>query len=180
VAGLVTCSDCYTLDATVDVEDLYGFALNGPAWQLPDLFDLRLGGDARNANPVMPGGTGRSRRYTYLDQTDYQLPLLVIGDVDPDGDLYEGVSILEGFDTNLDLLNGAVGTATFGPGPERAWRLNRPGALDALYAYVQPLGIKKGQIVEAPDWSGYTGLAMAATLTIRVRRGRFEPGVSAP
>lgn len=182
MAGLVTCRDCYTLDATVDMDHLYGFSLNRAAWQLVDLYPLRLGGEARNANVVLPGGTGRSRRYTYLDQTDYQLPLLVVGDVDPTGTRYNPASVTpaEGFDRNLDALNAAVGTGTFGPGPERPWRLNRPGAQAALYAYVQPLGIKPGTIIEGADWHGYTGVAMAATLTIRVRRGRFETGVSAP
>lgn len=143
VAKPLNCSDCYGTFA------INAQAMSTSAWcfdQFRSLFDEA---ELRGANSPIPHMVGtkafRRRRTT----TRYDLPGVLTGWYEPDGDLYTDPA--EGFLTNIGLLKAALGFAEDAPagvaGTVTAeW--NRPGALSTLTAQIHPVMLRFGEPIK--------------------------------
>jgi hypothetical protein len=93
-----------------------GIALNGPAWNAADVFELWLGGDLKGSNLPMPLVTGDRpypRRFT---TTRVSLPFVIVGSVTrlgvPNANHWAGLEVnIDYLRTNVvDPVNSATGT----------------------------------------------------------------------
>lgn len=140
-----------------------------PACLAVNTWDLMVGADVRGQSTLIPHLPGRYAEPLLWDETEHTLQLVIVGDVD-----YTGAPIAGGpgvgLESNLNDLrawidpNGSTGTE---------WTLTTPSGAERT-ALVQTLGrLKVGTVVEGVDWLGIVGMAMTATLDIRLPDGAF-------
>lgn len=148
-----------------------GFSLHRHSWFPTRLIDLWFGGDVRGADrllPFQPGVIAYQRRFTV---TRHSVPMVILGEVDPDGDPYPDIWV--GLETNVGLLRaGLVDPTGVGDGT-RSGTLTMPsGAVRTADAHI--LGLRLGQVVPGTDgFTGVEGIGLLATLEISIPAGRF-------
>lgn len=142
--------------------------LSSPACLAVNTWDLMAGADVRGQSILVPHVAGRSPQPLLADETNHKLQLIIVGDVDEDGDS-RGLPPGEGLEEVLNELraiidpDGTTGTT---------WTLTTPSGATRT-ANVQPLRLTSGAVVEGVDWLGVSGMAMTAVLDIRLSDGLF-------
>lgn len=143
---------------------------SGAVW-LPDLWALFLGADKRGTNtpkPHAPGVIANPMRWT---QTDYDLPILVSGEIDVStGAPWASAppSDSAAFERNLLWLRRNLGIDPDGTITVTSHLYTADG-LDAP-ADVQPLRLTKDSIIEADSETGH-GLHLIGKLRVRYPGG---------
>lgn len=143
---------------------------SSPACLAVNCWDLMVGADVRGASTLIPHLPGRYPEPLLWDETEHTLQLIIVGDVDYTGAPIVGANTGVGLEANLNDLrayidpNGSTGST---------WELTTPSGA-TREALVQTLGrLKVGTVVEGVDWLGIVGMAMTATLDIRLPDGAF-------
>lgn len=139
--------------------------LRGPAWNVTDLTDLWQYGDRRGQDRIIPGAAGVRPYRRRRTVTAYSLPMVIIGDVDPNGDPYDGCDdVWVGFETNYA---GLVSALVSDPGTVAGTRtavLTMPSGATRT-GDVHVTGIILGQ--------GFNGRALA-TLELSLPNGQLQ------
>lgn len=83
-----------------------GVSLNTPAWSVVDLSPLWASFDTRGQNRLIPGAQGVLAYRKRITERDHSLAIVIIGDVDENGDAH--ADPVEGLEFNLDTLLAAL------------------------------------------------------------------------
>lgn len=142
--------------------------LSSPCCYVVNGWDLTTGADVRGASDLIPTIPGRRSNEWREDETNHELQIIMVGDVDSAG-ADRGVGGGEGLELTLNELRFFV----VSPGiVESTWELTMPSGT-VRTAGVQVKRLKAGVVVEAPDWTGVVGMAMTATMSILIPSGGF-------
>lgn len=143
--------------------------LSSPACLAINTWDLMAGSAVRGGSILVPHVPGRDPVPLLVDETNHKLQLIIVGDVDENGDS-RNLSAGEGMEAVLNELraiidpDGTTGTT---------WTLTTPSGATRT-ANVQPIPpLQIGSVVEGVDWLGVTGMAMTAVMSIRLPDGLF-------
>lgn len=140
-------------------------ALNGPAWDIPNLTALWIEYDQRGNDRILPGAAGVIPYRRRMTATRHDLTIFIIGDVDRLGAAYGNATT--GLATNVAYLDANVITPTGSGDGTRAATLTRPG-LSSLTANVHVLGFRQTSVA-----IGDTQAIMEGVLQISIPSGRF-------
>lgn len=89
----------YACQGTLEIE---GVSMNNPAWSVIDISPLWAAFDTRGQNRLIPGAQGTIAYRKRLTERDHPLAIVIIGDVDENGDPHDDP--VEGLEFNLDTL----------------------------------------------------------------------------
>lgn len=138
-------------------------ALNGPAWDIPNLARLWAEAAVRGENRKLPTVPGVRGYPTRLDETPFELTIFITGDVDPLGDPFSDPWL--GLEANIDTLwAGAFAPVSIDRGIQTA-TLSMPDGTTRT-ADVQVGALQLGGDVDDPSF-------VEATFELMVVSGRF-------
>lgn len=138
-------------------------ALNGPAWDIPNLARLWAEAAVRGENRKLPTVPGVRGYPTRVDETSFDLAIFISGDVDALGNPFSDPWV--GLEANIDTLwAGVFAPVTIGPGTQSASLSMPDGSIRTAQVQVGPLQLAGD--VDDPS-------VVAATFQLAVVSGRF-------
>lgn len=144
-----------------------GLALNGPAWDIPDLTPLWISGEIRGSDRTIPGTAGVLAYPRRRTVTEVDLDMLITGDVSAVGAAYDDA--VAGLATNLEVLRATiVEPVTTGDGTRSA-SLTVPGETFARTGDVHVLGLDLGPLIAR----FHERALIRATLSLSIPAGRL-------
>lgn len=145
-----------------------GLALNGPAWDIPDLSPLWISGEIRGSDRTIPGAAGVLAYPRRRTVTEVDLDMLITGDVSAVGVAY--ADAVAGLAANLEVLRTlVVEPVTTGDGTRSA-SLTVPGETFARTGDVHVFGLDLGPVIAR----AHERAMVRATLTLSIPAGRLS------
>jgi hypothetical protein len=89
----------YACQGALEIDSV---SLNTPAWSVVDITPLWAAFDTRGQNRLIPGASGVVAYRKRITERDHPLAIVIIGDVDENGDPHDDP--VEGLEFNLDTL----------------------------------------------------------------------------
>lgn len=127
--------------------DIDGVALDGPAWIVTNHSDLMAPAATVGSNRRLPRGMVRSYP-RHVTETERELPMVIYGDVAPDGSPH--LDHRAGMNLNVNSLLAVVGPLSTGDGTRLAtWHLPTGATLSARVQTKLELGDRRVALLRA-------------------------------
>lgn len=140
-----------------------GFALNGPAWDIPNPMKLLAEASLRGENTTLPGAAGRRGNPRRLDQSEHDLAFLITGEADSTGTPHADPWF--GLEANLDTLwTNVFAPVASGRGTRAAVFTTVAGSVRTATVQVEPLHLPND--IDDPT-------LVEAVLHLTILTGRF-------
>jgi hypothetical protein len=152
----------YACQGSLTIDSL---SLNTPAWSVVDITPLWAAFDTRGQNRLIPGAQGVVAYRKRITERDHSLAIVIIGDVDENGDAH--TDPVEGLEFNLDTLLAVLMPDS---GATKSAVLTRPsGATKSAEVQIESFEVIRTEI----DTASFQYAAMEGIITMTIPAGVF-------